>query len=484
MKPPQLYGEVFESAVHFDALTGIAAIAPPTTGRYLVSFPVDDDDPRPADFLKSVAGMAAATARDFESSAVNEAALEKIDALVFDGLRVALVAPDLDQEKALSAFLARARQPTGVSMEPERVYFAEPSRDLVGSAERLAAELGENPDLFAAATGPGGVPREFTTADGADEGRRRGDWDPYRAGLLAGIRLLLSRLEGTVSAAGQRLTWGLQAIGCASSPLTGAGVRVAVLDTGVDLRHPDLTGRIAASHSFVDGEAVQDGNGHGTHCVGTACGPRRPASGPGYGVAPEAELYVGKVLNDDGRGAGGWILAGLNWAVENQCRVASMSIQAPVQEGERYDAHFERAAGRAIARGTLPVGAAGNYSKRRAGIVRPVAHPANCPSIMAVAALDENVNIANFSNGGSNTSAAGVDIAAPGVDILSSWPGGGLRSESGTSMATPHVAGAAALYFQAGEATPEQVWSRLVRNARRLPLPSQDVASGLVRVAR
>ncbi|MGH3758894.1 S8 family serine peptidase [Actinophytocola sp.] len=275
-------------------------------------------------------------------------------------------------------------------------------------------------------------------------------------------------------------TWGLQAVRAPDSTATGAGVRVAVLDTGLDLAHPDLARRTVTSKSFVQGEEVQDGHGHGTHCVGTSCGPRTPATGPGYGVAFEAEIHAGKVLSDGGSGADGGILSGISWAIANGCRVISMSLGAATQPGQPYSRSYERVARRALARGTLIVAAAGNESERAQGTVAPVGHPANCPSVLAVGALDVSGEIADFSCG--TVDAIGsVDLVGPGVDVHSSWPlPTRYRRISGTSMATPHVAGIAALIAQATGASGYELWARLAQTACRLPLPSTDVGAGLV----
>ena len=158
-----------------------------------------------------------------------------------------------------------------------------------------------------------------------------------------------------------------------------------------------------------------------------------------------------------------------------------MSLGAPVSPGERPSAVYENVARRAIASGTLIIAAAGNDSSRP-GRIAPVSRPANCPSIMAVAALDSRLRVAFFSNGGINPNGGGVDIAGPGVDIYSTWPmSRRYNTISGTSMATPHVAGIAALFAEANpRASASSLWSLLVRNARRLALPSRDVGSGLV----
>jgi subtilisin family serine protease len=288
-----------------------------------------------------------------------------------------------------------------------------------------------------------------------------------------------------------QFTWGLQATKAAQSSFTGRGVRVAVLDTGMDLQHPDFLGRIVQSQSFVPGQAVQDGHGHGTHCIGTSCGsrgPRSPNQLPRYGVAYEAEIYAGKVLSNAGSGSDGGILNGINWAVLNRCAVVSMSLGAKVASpNQPFSVIFEQAAQRALLAGTLIIAAAGNDSNRPS-LVWAVSHPANCPSIMAVGAIDAQLGtnlprkVASFSNGGLNPQGGQVDIAGPGRAIRSSW----LRPQlyntiSGTSMATPHVAGIAALFAQAfptqrGRALAALLLSR----ALRLPLPSSDVGAGMV----
>jgi subtilisin family serine protease len=108
-------------------------------------------------------------------------------------------------------------------------------------------------------------------------------------------------------------------------------VKVAVLDTGLDLGHPDFAGRQITAQSFVQGEQVQDGHGHGTHCIGTACGPRTPGRLPRYGIAYQAQIFAGKVLSNAGSGGDGGILAGIDWAIRNGCAVVSMSLGSPVE---------------------------------------------------------------------------------------------------------------------------------------------------------
>jgi subtilisin len=295
------------------------------------------------------------------------------------------------------------------------------------------------------------------------------------AGPAAGMAAVAAALDESQAA------WGLQLTKALESCYSGRGVRVAILDTGFDLGHPDFTTRTLVGETFIDGEAVQDGHGHGTHCIGTSCGSQHPDTLPRYGVAYDAEIYAGKVLSNQGSGADRGILAGIEWAVANDCRIVSMSLGARTRPGQSFSRVFETAAQRALAAGTLIVAAAGNESNRP-GQVNPVAHPANCPSILAVAALDSQLAVAPFSNRGINPDGGQVDIAGPGVKVYSSWPmPTRYRTINGTSMATPHVAGVAALLAEAHpQATTAELKNLLLQGARRLPLPSSDVGVGLV----
>jgi subtilisin family serine protease len=276
-------------------------------------------------------------------------------------------------------------------------------------------------------------------------------------------------------------TWGLQVTKTVNTCSSGRGIKVAVLDTGFDLAHPDFLGRKITAKSFVEGQEAQDGHGHGTHCVGTACGTKAAGTLPRYGVAYNAEIFAGKVLSNQGSGTDTQILQGIEWAMSNGCDIISMSLGARTQPGQAYSRIFEAVAQRALNRGTLIIAAAGNESKRNAGILKPVGHPANCPSILAVAALDSQIQVANFSCQGINPDGGQVDIAGPGVAVRSSWPmPTQYRTISGTSMATPHVAGIAALHAEVSGLKGQDLWNLLTRSARRLPLPSVDVGAGLV----
>ncbi|NSX55283.1 S8 family serine peptidase [Sulfitobacter sp. 1151] len=277
-------------------------------------------------------------------------------------------------------------------------------------------------------------------------------------------------------------TWGVDAVGAWTSALTGAGVKLAVLDTGFDLQHPDFTGRNIVSESFVRGETVQDGQGHGTHCAGTAAGGLTSDGSFRYGVAPEADLYIGKVLGNNGTGRERDILTGMAWAIEQNCDIISMSLGAPVREGETFIPEYEDLAQIALQNGCLIIAAAGNDSARSYGYIAPVGSPANAPSIMAVAALDPTLAVADFSSGGINSNGGEINIAGPGVGVFSASPAPQLyRTLSGTSMACPHVAGIAALWAETDPNLRGQaLWDALVQNTRPLQDAERDIGAGLV----
>lgn len=275
-------------------------------------------------------------------------------------------------------------------------------------------------------------------------------------------------------------TWGINAIGVGRSNLSGSGVKIAVLDTGFRLDHPDFDGRDITTRSFHRGLEVDDVDGHGTHCVGISCGGA-DQDGMRYGVASNAEIFVGKVLDNSGRGSDANILSGIGWAVENNCHIISMSLGGEAEIGDQYSRAYETAALRAMERGSLIIAAAGNES-RRPGVVRPVNHPANCPSIMAVAALHQNLKVASYSNGIIGEWETEVDISAPGSNIYSSYLGDELYDRlSGTSMATPMVAGVAALLIEKyPDITIDQLWRLIVRKAKRIDGDNSSIGSGLV----
>ncbi|MER7444965.1 S8 family serine peptidase [Micromonospora avicenniae] len=229
---------------------------------------------------------------------------------------------------------------------------------------------------------------------------------------------------------------------------TGAGVPVAVLDTGVDAEHPDLAGQVTEARSFVPGEEVTDRNGHGTHVASTIAGTGAASDGRERGVAPGVELHVGKVLSDAGEGQDSWIVSGMEWAArEAKARVISMSLGGAPSDGTDL---LSRSVNQLSAEtGALFTIAAGNSGPD----MQTVGAPGSADAALTVGAVDGLDRLAVFSSRGPRRgdNALKPDITAPGVDVLAARSqyapegAGPYQTMSGTSMATPHVAGAAAL---------------------------------------
>ncbi|MGK5742543.1 S8 family serine peptidase [Micromonospora sp. URMC 103] len=228
---------------------------------------------------------------------------------------------------------------------------------------------------------------------------------------------------------------------------TGAGVRVAVLDTGIDATHPDLADRIAESAVFVPGEELTDRAGHGTHVASTIAGSGAASQGREKGVAPDARLAVGKVLSDAGSGQDSWILAGMEWAARDAgARVINMSLGSN-QPSDGTDPVSRSVDALSAETGALFVVAAGNN-----GAAGTVSAPGAADAALTVGAVDADDQLAPFSSRGPRLSDEAIkpELTAPGVGVLAARsryaPGeGDYQSMDGTSMATPHVAGAAAL---------------------------------------
>lgn len=271
----------------------------------------------------------------------------------------------------------------------------------------------------------------------------------------------------------QGVAWGIKAVGADTSPFTGDGIVVAVLDTGIDAAHPAFSGVSIIQKDFT-GEGNGDAHGHGTHCAGTIFG--RSVDGTRIGVAPGVKkALIGKVLGVHGGGSSDMIVSAIQWAVENGAHVISMSLgidfpgfvkklqdkglppelaTSKALEGYRANVQlFEKLASFIKVQGTggfsqptILVAAAGNESRRDQSpdFEISVSPPAVSDGFISVAALGQGAQgqvVASFSNTGAN-------IAGPGVGIVSAKPGGGLATMSGTSMATPYVAGVAALWAE------------------------------------
>lgn len=301
------------------------------------------------------------------------------------------------------------------------------------------------------------------------------------------LEMLLDEQERKDNGTFYKQTWGLDAMNIAKSRYTGKGVNVCILDTGFYAAHPDFEGRNIDGKNFIENEEWQyDGDGHGTHCTGIAVGGVSEANGIRYGIAKDANIGIAKVLSDRGLGTTSGIVDAIDWALEKKYRIISMSLGSKVGIGEKPSPIFEQIGKKAMELNTLIIAAAGNDSKRP-DMPKPISSPANADAIMAIGAIDEQKNIASFSNGGINASTGGkVDLVAPGVNILSSFSINSkekliYKKMNGTSMATPHIAGLAALHIEANpQISAIKLWEKLEQDAFKLEhLLKRDIGFGL-----
>ncbi|MEV4658782.1 S8 family serine peptidase [Micromonospora sp. NPDC049301] len=271
-------------------------------------------------------------------------------------------------------------------------------------------------------------------------------------------------LEQSVSQIGAPAAW--------AKGLTGKGETVAVLDTGVDTDHPDLAGKVTQSKDFSGKGSVDDGHGHGTHVASTIAGSGAASDGRYRGVAPGATLAVGKVLDDTGYGSFDAIIDGMRWAAADaKATVVNMSLGGYATDGNDPVSAAVNELTRAY--GTLFVAAAGNDGAEEA-----VTTPAAADAALAVGSVNKSDQLSAFSNRGPRSGDGTVkpELAAPGEGIVAARPGGvppigapvgeAYQQLDGTSMATPHVAGAAALLAQQHpDWTAEQIKSALTSTA-------------------
>ncbi|MET7857499.1 S8 family peptidase [Streptomyces sp. NPDC005318] len=261
-------------------------------------------------------------------------------------------------------------------------------------------------------------------------------------------------LDGKVKAVLDRSTAQINAPTAWKAGYEGQGVKVAILDTGVDANHPDLAGRIAEAKNFSDSTSTDDHFGHGTHVASIVGGTGAASSGTRRGVASKADLLVGKVLGDDGSGSESQVIDGMEWAAAQHAKVVNMSLGAPIQT-DGTDPMSQAVNTLTASTDTLFVVAAGNSGPGPSTIGSPGAADA----ALTVGAVDRDDSLASFSSRGPRFGDGAVkpDVTAPGVGIVAARASGttmgtpvdaDYTAASGTSMATPHVAGAAALLAQ------------------------------------
>lgn len=415
---------------------------PNSTGRFLL---VDLNFARKKDSTKAVESLLSkqcsiknvanfddvvGSEDDFESFEFDDSAPE---AVTLPTIGVTIVNGDPDQTMSLQSALAADE--SGMILEPEMIRYA--SCNTLDHDMSALPIQSNNPQLL-------------------------GDLNPILLKLLCKVlgslcdegdssadSLSLESLN-TVSAScfqdDRSGTWGLHATQVLGSTATGAGVTVCILDTGLDTSHPDLSTRSGGRPlvGTFTSEPITDFIGHGTHVTGTAAGTQNSVLGSRYGVAHGARLLHGKVFQ--GRGApDGAVLRGITAAISAGANLINLSLGSPATQ-PGFPQAYENAARGALNNDCLILAASGNDHVRIPGT--GVGSPANCPSIAAVGALENCLRIASFSNRQRFFHGGGeVNFVAPGVNIISMVPRnqGSIGRLNGTSMASPHAVGVAAL---------------------------------------
>lgn len=264
----------------------------------------------------------------------------------------------------------------------------------------------------------------------------------------------------------QVIPWGVDRIESdkAWGVSTGTYIKTAAIDTGINLKHPDL--RVYGGVNTINsGRSYNDDNGHGTHVAGTIAALKNSAGV--IGVAYTAALFAVKVLDSSGSGYLSDVVEGVEWCVNNKMQVINMSLGTT-----QNVSLLQMAVQKAFNAGIFIAAAAGNSGPG----ANTVLYPAKYPEAVAVAALDRSDKTASFSSRGPE-----VDIIAPGVSIYSTYLGRTYKTLSGTSMACPHVAGVAALVLaRKGKMNPSDLLTHLKSTADNLNLPPQEQGAGLV----
>ncbi|MDD3474370.1 MAG: S8 family serine peptidase [Candidatus Dojkabacteria bacterium] len=285
----------------------------------------------------------------------------------------------------------------------------------------------------------------------------------------------------SVSPSSQTIPWGIskiRALQVQENGNKGSGIKVCILDTGIDYNHEDLKNNYKFGRNFVDGSNNPfDGYGHGTHVAGTIAAEDNSVGV--IGVAPEADLIIGKVLDNNGSGSYDWIVAGIQWAIDNNAQIISMSFG-----GGTYSQALKDICDAAKNAGIVLVAAAGNSDGN--GTQNTIGYPAKYDSVIAVASTDVNDNRSSFSSTGQE-----LWVAAPGSNVLSTVPKGtcplcnpsGYNTLNGTSMATPHVSGMVALMLKANPTlSPNDVKTILSTTSIDLGQTGRDVFYGYGRI--
>ncbi|MFF3781324.1 S8 family serine peptidase [Streptomyces sp. NPDC001933] len=297
-------------------------------------------------------------------------------------------------------------------------------------------------------------------------------------------------LDGKVQASLERSTAQIGAPEAWQAGYDGKGATVAVLDTGVDATHPDLAGKLGEVRNFTDGPTANDGHGHGTHVASTIAGSGAASGGSRKGVAPGAKLLIGKVLDDKGTGSYSAMIGGMDWAARSGADIVNMSLGGSPTDGT--DVLSQVLNGLSEETGTLFVVAAGNT-----GADYTVGSPGAAEKALTVGAVDRNDKLAPFSSRGPRVGDNGAkpDLTAPGVGIAAARAAGtsmgspvdaAYTAASGTSMATPHVAGAAAILAgRHPDWSAQQLKDALMSTTRTAPdQTAYEQGTGRVDVAR
>lgn len=280
--------------------------------------------------------------------------------------------------------------------------------------------------------------------------------------------------DAEAHALAQTVPWGIprvQGTNAHAAGYTGNGVKVAILDTGIDSSHPDLSLNVKGGYSVFTDSAnsnpFYDGYGHGTHVAGTVAAVNNTIGV--LGVAPNASLYSVKVLDNSGSGSYSGIAQGIEWAINNNMDIINMSLG-----GTTGSAILQQYCDLAYNSGILLVAAAGN-SGNSAGTGDNVNYPARYSSVIAVAAIDSNNKRGSFSSTG-----PALELSAPGVSVYSTVPNNGYATYNGTSMASPHVAGVAALVWQAKPSLTNVQLRQLLRDTAQSLGSTSQYGYGLV----